>query len=521
MNTVSKCDWRMALTLVLLTTACSRMESSRSINLGSIDNYCHLAARTTNTARKTFGTDLAHQEKITVDWTAIFSPKADASRGLFGKVDTEQELIPQGSEFVVTLDRACAESDIKTGLSHQLLRSSGRVWPIQRVTLPWVLEQEMDRATFSGVVLDDNCLIQVSEQGEVTLGSDLQALEWQDPLSTSQGHLKVIGLDQAHEFFYQTNAIQEDIVIAIVDSGVDDTHPDLQDQMWLNELGQHGFDFVDIDTEPMDIDGHGTHVAGLIGARANNNVGTTGVMGTHVRLMAIRSLSAAGGVISGTIDGIVNGIQYAVDNGAQVINLSLGGYTSNATLRRALEVAIGQNVLIVAAAGNDNIDIGSGVDTFFSPAGYAKDLPGVISVASLDSSSRLLSSFSNYSSSSVEIAAPGSEDSQDRDFGLLSTFPVAMSPGASNAYQRFSGTSMAAPVVAGTLGLVLGYLNSKKIHFTADQMERFLLIHSDQMSSLRGAVKDGSSLNLRRIVSGLDALNSELSGDSEQELRCD
>ncbi len=229
----------------------------------------------------------------------------------------------------------------------------------------------------------------------------------------------------------------KDIVVAVVDTGVDYNHEDLAANMWTDAGGHYGYDFVNNDNDPMDdqnrlqdsfgicqIDPiyHGTHVAGIVGAVTNNSRGIAGL--AQVRLMAVKVLDDCG---LGYISDISLGIRYAADNGADVITLSLGGIAS-ATLKNAAQYAWNKGVLLVAASGND----GGGVSY---PAAY----PSVVAVGSVGRS-RIRSSFSNYGSQ-MELVAPGED--------ITSTMRIQP------YYQSHTGTSQAAPQVAGVAALVL------------------------------------------------------------------
>ncbi|SEG17424.1 S8 family peptidase [Paenibacillus sp. UNC499MF] len=209
------------------------------------------------------------------------------------------------------------------------------------------------------------------------------------------------------------------IVIAVLDTGVELTHPDLAAHLVA------GYDYVDNDSNPSDGNGHGTHVAGIAAAVTNNGIGIAGVA-PLASIQPIRVLDNAG---NGTVSNISNAIIYASFFGAQVINLSLGSPYSSTTLQYALDYAWGKGSVIVASAGND----GSMTPNY--PAAYST----VISVASTDSADNI-SSFSNRGSW-VQVAAPGTT--------ILSTFP-----GSSYAY--LSGTSMSAPHVSGLAALLAG-----------------------------------------------------------------
>ncbi|GAA5416820.1 thermophilic serine proteinase [Paraliobacillus ryukyuensis] len=204
--------------------------------------------------------------------------------------------------------------------------------------------------------------------------------------------------------------------IAIIDSGVDYTHPDLDSKVIK------GYDFVDNDNDPMDLNGHGTHVAGTAAAETNNGTGVAG-MAPKTKILAVRALDAGGG---GSLNDIADAIRYAADADAEVINLSLGCNCDTQTLEDAVNYAWNKGSVVVAAAGND------GVSTTFEPASY----DNVIAVGAVNSSNQK-ASFSNYGTW-VDVTAPGNQ--------IASTYP--------GGYVYLSGTSMASPHVAGLAGLL-------------------------------------------------------------------
>jgi hypothetical protein len=206
------------------------------------------------------------------------------------------------------------------------------------------------------------------------------------------------------------------VTVAVIDTGIEMTHPDLQGKV------TKGYDFVNDKESPEDDNGHGTHVAGIVMA-ARNNTGVVGVShGTSV--MPVKVLNSAG---SGYISDVAKGIYWATDNGAQIINLSLGAPVDTDVLRRAVNYASSKGVLLVAAAGNE----------YGAPCQYPAAYGNVICVVATDSSNRL-ASFSNVGG---ELAAPGVSN--------YSTF-------LGGTYRYLSGTSMAAPHVAGSLALLRG-----------------------------------------------------------------
>jgi subtilisin family serine protease len=203
------------------------------------------------------------------------------------------------------------------------------------------------------------------------------------------------------------------VVVALIDSGVDISHPDLAANIWSNPAEAagngldddgngrvddvNGWDFVCDDPQPIDANGHGTHVAGIIGAVGNNAEGVTGVC-WQARIMALRAFDASG---TGTVADIVAAMDYARRNGAKLINASYASsYPSNAE-REALEQLRGAGILLIAAAGNELVDNDQSPSY---PASY--DLSNVIAVAATDGSDSL-AAFSNYGATSVDVAAPG------------------------------------------------------------------------------------------------------------------
>lgn len=220
------------------------------------------------------------------------------------------------------------------------------------------------------------------------------------------------------------------VVVAVIDTGIDYTHEDLKDS-----YAQGGYDFVNGDGDPMDDDGHGTHVAGIIAAQGDNGVGIAGVC-WDARLVSLKAFDSSG---FGYTSDIIKAIDYVVklkrDHGVdvRVVNMSFGGRNYSQAEHDAIGALRDAGILTVVAAGNEGTDNDTSP---FYPSGY--DLDNIISVAAADPSGRL-AGFSNYGVASVDIAAPGS--------GVLSTYP-------GSSYLSMSGTSMAAPHVTGAAALL-------------------------------------------------------------------
>jgi subtilisin family serine protease len=187
------------------------------------------------------------------------------------------------------------------------------------------------------------------------------------------------------------------VVVAVLDSGVNYSHEDLAASMWAG-APRHGADFVDNDDDPMDQNGHGTHVAGIIGASGNNSTGISGVC-WKANIMAVRVLDAAG---EGTTASLTQGINFAVSRGAKVINMSIGGTSYDPLLAAAIANAQANDVAVIAAAGNDAANIDGGAPEY--PCAFTH--PNLLCVTALDQTFAL-AAFANYGASSVDVGAPG------------------------------------------------------------------------------------------------------------------
>lgn len=236
------------------------------------------------------------------------------------------------------------------------------------------------------------------------------------------------------------------VVVAVLDTGVDASHPDLQASL----VGGH--DFVNGDADPADDDGHGTAAAGVVAARTNNGTGQAGVC-WRCSLMPIKVLDASG---TGSTADLAAGIVWAVDRGAHVISMSLGGPGATQTLEDAVDYAVDKGAVVVAAAGN------SGNSELNYPAAFE----GVISVAGTTPTDELYS-WSNFGPW-VKVAAPGCN----------------VAPYPNGEYVNFCGTSAATPIVAGIAGLVL----SARPGATPPQVEDALIRSVVQLGS---AVRHG------------------------------
>lgn len=277
----------------------------------------------------------------------------------------------------------------------------------------------IDRTT----VNEEFKLEDINENNTVTVNDPGYKYEWYIPYTQA---------DKAWSLINQ----KKEVKVAVLDTGVDYTHPDLENRVDV----ENGYNFVDNNYDTMDYNGHGTHISGIISAKANNEVGLVGITGNlDVKILPVKVLDESG---YGDTISIVKGIIFAVDSGADIINLSLGVQAKSELIAKAIEYAKSKGVFVVAAAGNDNENSDN-----FSPAG-----DGAFTVAAMNYNYRK-AYFSDYGNS-IKVAAPGVQ--------ILSTVP--------GGYEAWDGTSMAAPVVSG----IAAMLKAEKPDLSLSEMEDVL-----------------------------------------------
>lgn len=320
------------------------------------------------------------------------------------------------------------------------------------------------------------------EHAEPNYKKYLMAITPNDPLFSLQWALQKIHSTEA----WQLEQGKKSIVIAIADTGIDITHQDLNANLWFNTgeiFCNNGIDddkdgYVDdcsgINTitgsgNPMDDEGHGTHVSGIAGALGNNGIGISGV-NWHVSLMALKFIGADG---TGTLADELEAIEFARQKGVEVFNMSFGGYGYSDIEKQAMTNAGG--ILFVAAACNDasNNDYSP-----CYPASY--DLPNLISAAASDQNDNL-ASFSNYGRNSVSVAAPG--------VSIESTY-------LGNTYQSLNGTSMSTPFVSGLAALIL----ARNPGLSVAQLKDRILRTVDIIPALQGKTLTGGRINAYRAL---------------------
>ncbi len=323
-----------------------------------------------------------------------------------------------------------------------------------------------------------------------------------DPAMNQKWGLKVTDSLKA----WSVSKGSHDIVVAIIDTGIDTKHEDLKNNLWVNpgEIGKdihgrdkrtngfdddgnglkddvHGWNFVSGNDDISDNHGHGTHIAGIIGAEKGNGKGVAGVS-PNVSLMILKYYDpkAAG---MNNLSNTVHAIRYAIKNGANIINYSGGGLEPSGDEKAAIALARKKGILVVAAAGNERSN--SDLKAYY-PADY--DLDNIISVTAVNKGSALngaggdILPSSNFGTKSVDIAAPGND--------ILSTVP-------GGKYKRMTGTSQATAFVSGVAALIMANNPDLKAY----QISKILQQTGDMEPSLKGKTRYKKRINSYRALS--------------------
>jgi uncharacterized repeat protein (TIGR01451 family) len=361
--------------------------------------------------------------------------------------------------------------------------TSGTIWRFHSATLSAEGLASALQNNPNVVYVEPNYIWHLNDTPNDTSYSQLWGLK--NTGQTVSGSPGIAGADISAEAAWSVTTGSASIVIGVIDTGVDYTHPDLAANIWNNPggkgnvlcaAGTHGFNAITRTCNPMDDHYHGTHVSGTIGAAGNNALGVTGVNWT-TSIMGLKFLDSSGnGTNANAIAAIDFAIQAKIDGvNVRVLSNSWGGLEFSKALLDEINKANENDILFVASAGNSTANN----DTYpHYPSSY--NTANMISVAATDNRDAL-AYFSNYGPTTVHLGAPG--------LNVLSCYP-------GGSYTTLSGTSMAAPHVAGVAGLVL----AKTPAFTTAQVKSAILNNTDPISSLTGKTITGGRLNAAKAV---------------------
>lgn len=396
--------------------------------------------------------------------------------------------IDAGSYVSRTLDLRQPRELSRSGLMH--FRSGSR--PAAQLVRELSADPDVEYA-------EPNYIVETQSAPASTAPNDpMFSLLWGLRNTGQNGGLPLADIEAAPAWSVTTGS--RSVVVGVVDTGIDYNHPDLKPNVWSAPTsftvqfgpndkltcaaGTHGYDAITNTCNPMDQNGHGTHVSGTIGATGNNSLGVTGV-NWAVSMMGLRFMDSSG---KGTVANAIRAIQFAIQvkaalpssAGIRVLSNSWGGSGNSQALLDAINQANLAGILFVAAAGNDGQDQNT---TPSYPGAYRA--ANVVSVAATDNTDAL-ATFSNYGSTTIDLGAPG--------VNIASTYP-------NSGYASMSGTSMATPHVAGAAALVLAAcasLNTAALRAT-------LVGNVDPVGALAGKTVTGGRLNVYKAVNACAA----------------
>jgi thermitase len=428
-------------------------------------------------------------------------------------VPAEEKARPQNPEEVAIAEQEHGRPEVlvkfKSGMTSEAIETlesqlNDRVEDRFENAPGWMAIDDLDNASPADIVAQYRSFPEVEyaeENFEIeipdAIDSSLEPLRPHDPQFEEQWALANSGqrggkqgADISATMAWSTTTGSEDVVVAVLDTGVDYRHEDLEKNMWTRppsmdpyqdrELGtiddEYGFNAVDNATDPMDDNGHGTHCAGIIGAEGENNLGIAGV-NWKVRIMPLKFMNASG---SGTTKDAIEAINYAIERkkagvNVRIISASWGSTQRSRALEDVIRKAYENDILFVAAAGNSSVN--NDRQPHY-PSSYK--VPNVVSVAALDRHDEL-ASFSNYGAKSVAIAAPGVD--------ILSTW-------LGNSYEEKSGTSMATPVVSGVAALIV----AEHPRISVDGLRKKLMDSTDPIVALKGKTVTGGRINAAKAL---------------------
>lgn len=405
----------------------------------------------------------------------------------------------QDEDLVATLDNACLakENFTDTMLQYVDFKNINTELPFTIAVIK--KESVSNLQKFIKLALASECLIATEKNKEVKIKIDAQ-----DTSIGLQKHLSIIGATEGFlntAFAYNSGNLYKTRV-AIVDSGVDINNADLREQIAVDGSGQMiAYNSTGETSLVSDSGFHGTHVAGLAGAGYRNGIAGSGVWGRKIEIVPVRATNNGDTL---KISDVADGIIWAASRNVDIINLSLGAEGDSSVLKNAISFAISKNVMVVVAAGNDGRQLHSEFTQY--PAMYTNQFQGLITVGSTDLETYNLSTFSNYSSSYVDILAPGSNGAT----GIYSTIPTALTASGNGFAAKVThdgknsiihGTSMSTPIVAGALAAVISMAKGRGVTFTNQELENMLVGEgSPKNAGYSGYAFRGNYLNLPWLI---------------------
>lgn len=423
---------------------------------------------------------------------------------------------------IIKVDCLMQRDSAKRGLAEEIVASQRIEESLEEQVFSFTTQ--LDNDTLAARAEADECIVGIAWNHQYKKSAAV-SLAFNDPGLSNQVHINAVNALTAYSNFYNsTYGIQapasglQDTLVAVIDSGVDFSHPDLSSKIQQYDLGNGligwGLDATTygsslVNYNPIDVshEGHGTHVAGILAAAAGDGIGGIGTAPFRTRIMAVKVFQADGDTTDAVT--VSNGMEFARLNDADVVNLSLQetiqGTNTDTILQYKVQQLVQSNIVVVMAMGNGTTSVPAGLvdgtNLTVVPAIYSKGLAGAIAVASVDSQTVNgqipISTFSNWGPNYAEIAAYGAKNSQNSGnyIGIYSTLPTSL-PG-STGYGYLAGTSMASPQVSAAAALAITIIRDRTgAKPSAAEVERLLLAGSRKNSNLTSYVQDGNTLDL-------------------------
>ena len=530
----------IALALVFGYSNCSK--TFHNANGGASENLSCL--------RKTIGLKATAEPTNQSDLSVFTTGKLQLGRSIAStdsyKGSTEQ--LPEGTALSILAKNECLRSDLSQRISQQWISSDQKRSSLVRQAYSVKLSKSWSFQDLSQAINLDPCILGVTYEHEY------QVTAYNDPNSTYQIHQEALNDDVAYQQFYHASygISNQTVKVAIIDTGVDTTHPDLSQKLYqfggngagVNVLVSEGdpdrYNLSDISPQS-----HGTHMAGIVAASANNGVGVYGIAPFNVEIMAIGVFRLNGSGVTTTNSSLVyNAMEIAIQNNVDIVNLSLGKSCTigddtcgddgrDILYEEALKYAVRNGVFVSLAAGNSTTGspqlitttgftgiparYGQGLSTDSDGDGYIDSedgFNGIMTVGSIASSTGELARYSFYSPTLVEIMAYGSQVSQANvSVGIYSTVRQDL-----GSYGRLEGTSMAAPMVAGAAAMIQAWhLTHYGTKLTPKELEIIMAAGSASTAGLSSYVASGRYLDLAELATTAQTYFPRFKGDQSSD----
>jgi hypothetical protein len=387
------------------------------------------------------------------------------------------------------LNNNCIDEHHETDFIKENFNLQEKISELETQSYSLILKKEMPIEELSDLLENDPCIIGAAKD-EV---AKIATFNFNDPYFNQQSFMQNLSLKNSHQFLMDPKrGATASVAVGVIDSGIDYNHEDLINRITKRSDGSiNGYENFPLDPDsktfpdgnPMDDLGHGTFVAGIIGAATNNQKGVSGIFSNdQIKLMPIKVTDEHGATY---FSSVAKGIDYARNQHVDVINMSLSSSSPglNAAIEYSLQAAVDEGIFISFAAGNNGAEVSD--KNSFIPCVYGSKNPGAICVGATSVTTSKKSSFSNYGPNFVEISAPGSH-------GIFSTT-------RNSNYKTDQGTSFASPIIAAAAALTISTFKSYHESYKPSDIKYLLMMTSEKDPILQNYFKNGSSVNFENL----------------------